>query len=502
MTDTQQPHFWPILDALPYAVLYKDFAKSTIFANVAARRLFNLHYESDTAEISMVDIKAIAICNTTNQQPYSLFNNPLIQALSGNEVNQQVFVAKQATNYFLHSRLVSLPFTLHQSLIISLQRSDIELNEPSDSLYTDEIHEALAFDKLISLISTELINVQDHNLSLHINDALAALGEFSHADRAYVFQFNNNLTEMSNTHEWVRHGVIPHKDDLQNVPQQALPYFYHSMQQNLIFSVSDVSQLPPEAYAEKLEFDREDIRSVLCCAMRADDTLIGFVGCDMVSRTRNWTSNDLRRLKLVGEMIANTLQNVAYRRSLQSMQQQLILANTELQQQAMQDGLTGIANRRQFDQCLLQELHRSARSETPLSLVLLDIDLFKLYNDHYGHQAGDDALKQLATCLTKVLKRQGDIAARYGGEEFALILPDSSLEDAINVSKQIQQLLSELEIEHKLSDVCDYLTVSIGCCSVVANKTTQPSQLIKAADSAMYAAKTNGRDQIQTLEVK
>lgn len=502
MTDTQQPHFWPILDAIPYALLYKDSATSNIFANLAARRLFNLHPTGVSAAISLADMKAIALCNSINQQPYSLLNNPLIQALSGNEINQQVFVAKHASHYYLHSRLVSLPFTLHQNVIISLHRTDIELNQTADSLYSDEVHEALAFDKLISLISTELINVHDHNLSMHINDALAALGEFSHADRAYVFQFNQELTEMSNSHEWVRHGVTPHKDDLQNIPRNALPYFYQSMQKNLIFSVSDVSQLPPEAQAEKQEFDREDIRSVLCCAMRSGDKLIGFVGCDMVSRTRNWTSNDLRRLKLVGEMIANTLQNVAYRRSLQSMQQQLILANTELQQQAMQDGLTGIANRRQFDQCLQDELHRSARSETPLSLVLLDIDLFKLYNDHYGHQAGDDALKKLASCLTQVLKRQGDIAARYGGEEFALILPGSNLEDAVNVSQQIQQLLRQLAIEHKHSDVSDYLTISIGCCTVIANKHTQPCQLIKAADNAMYAAKSHGRDQIQTLELE
>ncbi|CAM3863304.1 sensor domain-containing diguanylate cyclase [Rheinheimera salexigens] len=498
MTEIQQPHFWPILEALPYPVMYKDLVSPSIFANNAAQRLFNLSPENATAMVSMAALKAAAICNTNTQQPYSLFNNPLIQALSGNEISQHVLVAKQAASYHMHSRLISLPFTLHQSVIISLQRTEPTTIESSDALYSEEIQEALAFDKLISLISTELINVQEHELDMHINDALAAVGEFCHADRAYVFQFNNELTEMSNTNEWVRHGVTSHIENLQQIPQQALPYFYQIMQNNFIFSVSDVTQLPAEAKAEKEEFDREDIRSVLCCAMRAGDKVIGFVGCDMVSRTRVWTSNDLRRLKLVGEMIANTLQNVAYRRSLQSMQQQLLTANAELQQQAMQDGLTGIANRRQFDQCLQQELHRSARSETPLSLVMLDIDRFKPYNDHYGHQAGDDALKQLATCLTKVLKRQGDIAARYGGEEFALILPDSTLEDAVNVSKQIQQLLIELAIEHKHSDISNYLTVSIGCCSVVANKDTEPSQLIKAADKALYAAKTNGRNRIET----
>ncbi|MGI5308750.1 sensor domain-containing diguanylate cyclase [Rheinheimera sp. WS51] len=510
MTDNQQPHFWPILDALPYALFYKDFSKNCIYANAAARRLFELNQPATTetatkteldthspAEISLAQLKNIAICQTKTHQPYSLLNNPLIQAISGNEINQQVFIAKQASCYHLHSRLVSLPYTIHQSVVISLQHTDTSYISQDNALYSDEVQEALAFDKLISLISTELINVQDHNLSLHINDALAALGEFTHADRTYVFQFNNDITEMSNTHEWVRYGVTSHIDDLQNVPQNALPYFYQCMQNNLIFSVSDTSKLPADAHAEKKEFEREDIQSVLCCAMRSGDKLIGFVGCDMVSRTRNWTSNDLRRLKLVGEMIANTLQNIAFRRSLQSMQQQLLLANAELQQQAMQDGLTGIANRRQFDQCLQEELNRSARSQTPLSVVLLDIDRFKCYNDHYGHQAGDDVLKKVASCLSQVLKRQGDLAARYGGEEFVLILPDSNLTDALNVSKKIQQLLAELAIEHKHSDVSNYLTVSIGCSSLIATKHSKPCQLIKAADTALYAAKSNGRNRVE-----
>ena len=119
MTEIQQPHFWPILEALPYPVVYKDLVSPSIFANNAAQRLFNLSPENATAMVSMAALKAAAICNTNTQQPYSLFNNPLIQALSGNEISQHVLVAKQAASYHMHSRLISLPFTLHQSVIIS-----------------------------------------------------------------------------------------------------------------------------------------------------------------------------------------------------------------------------------------------------------------------------------------------------------------------------------------------------------------------------------------------
>ncbi|GAB60672.1 GGDEF domain-containing protein [Rheinheimera nanhaiensis] len=507
MADTVNalPHFWPVLQALPTPVLYKEHSRSRILANAAALALFNSESNSSPGDssLSLADIQQLPLYNADNAKRYDLLHNPLLMALSGSEMQLSLLVGDSAAPdsrrcYQLHSKLVALSFTLHSSVLISLLPAAGHAQVISGQLpATDiaELEEALAFDKLISLISTELINVQDQQLDQHIHDALAAVGEFCHSDRSYVFQFTPDYTEMSNTHEWVRQGISSHQAQLQHIPKAALPYFFSKMAQDYVFAVSDVSKLPAEAAAEQQEFVAEDIQSVLCCAMRSDEELLGFVGCDMVSRRRDWTSTDLRRMKLVGDMLAKTLQNVRYRQSLQQMQQQLLAANNELTQLANQDGLTGIANRRQFDHCLNNELKRCSRNGLPLGLILLDIDRFKSYNDHYGHQAGDAALKQLATVLQQQVKRQGELAARYGGEEFAIILPGSNLSACQQVANNIRQQLAQLNISHQHSDIKSYLTVSLGYCSSIPSIQDDGLQLLKRVDAALYQAKKSGRDQ-------
>ncbi|SNY51804.1 diguanylate cyclase (GGDEF) domain-containing protein [Arsukibacterium tuosuense] len=509
------PHFWAILEQLPVALLYKESAKADIFANETACKLLGI-IQPEKKPLKLSQLSEIRLLDQQHNK-ISLLSNPLLMALGGTEIRQPVLLDINGTSspYMLQSQLIKLQFSLGNTIIVTLcpmqETIDNTAAAPSPDTHkvdksgdknavqsTDiaELEEALAFDKLMSLISTELINVSSEALDQHVEDALAALGEFCHADRSYLFQFNDNLTEMSNTHEWVREGVTAHKENLQQIPDHALPYFFDKIQQDHIFAVADVSQLPPEASSEQQEFNNEDIRSVLCTAMLAGKQLIGFVGCDMVARQRNWTSNDLRRIKLVGEMIANSIQNVNYRVSLQQIQQQLLSANQELQKQANQDGLTGLANRRHFDEKLLEELQRSARSKLPLSLILLDIDLFKPYNDHYGHQAGDEALQQVAAALRKEARRQGEVAARYGGEEFALILPATDSEACLEVAERVQQHIKELKIRHSQSDIASYLTASIGCYSVIADKNTSAKHMLSKADQALYQAKAAGRNTI------
>ncbi|MAA95111.1 MAG: sensor domain-containing diguanylate cyclase [Rheinheimera sp.] len=504
-TSDAYPHYWAILDRLPIALFYKESAKAEIFANMAARSL--LGETLPDKPLSLPQLSDIRILDQ-HQNKVSLLSNPLLMALGGTTLRQQALLEINGapTLYMLQSDLIKLQFSLGNTIIVTLHPLQSPANAgaahahptpfATPSADIAELEEALAFDKLMSLISTELINVSSDALDQHIEDALAALGGFCHADRSYIFQFSDNISEMSNTHEWVRDGVSAHKDNLQHIPEHALPYFFEKIHRDHIFAVSDVSKLPAEAASERQEFEHEDIRSVLCIAMLAGQKLIGFVGCDMVARQRNWTSNDLRRIKLVGEMIANSIQNVNYRVSLQQIQQELLTANQELQKQANQDGLTGLANRRNFDEKLTEELQRSARSKLPLGLILLDIDLFKPYNDHYGHQAGDAALQQVATALKKEARRQGEVAARYGGEEFALILPDSDIKACLEVAERVQQHIEALQIQHCQSDVADYLTVSIGCYSIIADKNTSSEHMLSKADQALYQAKAAGRNTI------
>ena len=168
-------------------------------------------------------------------------------------------------------------------------------------------------------------------------------------------------------------------------------------------------------------------------------------------------------------------------------------SNQQLELLSATDGLTGLANRRQFDQHLYGEWQRSMRNGQPLSLLLIDIDHFKRYNDHYGHLAGDACLRQVAAILYDCAQRSGELVARYGGEEFALLLPGTDGTAAMTVAQRCMDELARAAIEHADSPVSDYLTFSIGVATVVASQDLVPESLVRSADEALYQVKSSGR---------
>lgn len=179
--------------------------------------------------------------------------------------------------------------------------------------------------------------------------------------------------------------------------------------------------------------------------------------------------------------------------------QELMAANKELQMLSSLDGLTGIGNRRYFDQVLTQEWQRGIRQGTPLALIMIDIDFFKNYNDSYGHQVGDDCLKQVASILKATLRRSIDCAARYGGEEFAAVLPDTDAAGAALVAEEIRSKIEGQAIKHESSSISKVVTVSVGVAAVVPIIGSQPSMIIKLADQALYQAKHNGRNRVEVV---
>ncbi|WP_166241216.1 diguanylate cyclase domain-containing protein [Paenibacillus turpanensis] len=171
-------------------------------------------------------------------------------------------------------------------------------------------------------------------------------------------------------------------------------------------------------------------------------------------------------------------------------------ANKRLESLSHRDGLTDIPNRRAYDERLEQEWASSQRKKEPLSLLLIDIDQFKLYNDTYGHQAGDECLRAVARELQAQCKRPADFAARYGGEEFAVLLPDTDAGGALRVAEQIRQEVYKLGIPHSLSSAGGYVSVSIGACTRIASPDERPALLFELADQALYEAKKNGRNRV------
>lgn len=186
----------------------------------------------------------------------------------------------------------------------------------------------------------------------------------------------------------------------------------------------------------------------------------------------------------------------ARERELLELTAQLEEVNRELRLVSSRDGLTGLANRHAGSDFLSREWLRAIRDRKEFSIIMMDIDFFKLFNDTYGHLEGDECLKEVASALRRGLRRPADLLVRYGGEEFMALLPDTGLEGALSVAKAMQDEVAALSLGHGSSPVAPFVTVSFGVATLVPKEHCPVEQLIEAADRALYRAKNEGRDRI------
>ncbi len=180
-------------------------------------------------------------------------------------------------------------------------------------------------------------------------------------------------------------------------------------------------------------------------------------------------------------------------------EEQLARLSKNLEALSFKDDLTGVANRRQFNLTFDKEWARARRSLMPLSLIMLDIDFFKQYNDHYGHVQGDECLRRVGLALSSAPVRSSDLIARYGGEEFALLLPDTSLESARQVAEKCRHLILRQQIPHAKSSISDIVTVSLGVGTVTPTSDGSPLGFIEQVDKLLYQAKQNGRNRVESM---
>ncbi|MBA7549293.1 hypothetical protein ES705_41771 [subsurface metagenome] len=221
---------------------------------------------------------------------------------------------------------------------------------------------------------------------------------------------------------------------------------------------------------------------------RSDGTLIPFI----------FTAAPFRGLdgELIG-MVAG-FKDITERKHAEAV---LKKANKQLERLSTIDGLTQVANRRCFDQTIGREWSRLRRVNEPLSLILCDVDYFKLYNDTYGHQAGDECLCSIARTLEKQVRRSGDLVARYGGEEFAVILPGTDVDGASHVAGFLRLTIERLDIAHRASSVSPHVTISLGVATAFPSGEMGPEMLIESADKALYDAKASGRNRVALRHV-
>jgi diguanylate cyclase (GGDEF)-like protein len=211
------------------------------------------------------------------------------------------------------------------------------------------------------------------------------------------------------------------------------------------------------------------------------------------------TEIHVRQQRLYTGILRDISEQVAMRKEMKQAYEDLKRANIELEKQARTDKLTGLYNRRHFDVACMAETLRATRELYPLSLMLIDVDYFKKFNDHYGHPEGDRCLREVAQILRDVFRRADDIVSRYGGEEFAVILANRNQAAAAERAHALLRSVRERSIPHAGSQIADHMTCSIGIVTYTPTPHTpvDPADLVKVADEMLYLAKAQGRNQVQ-----
>jgi diguanylate cyclase (GGDEF)-like protein/PAS domain S-box-containing protein len=335
--------------------------------------------------------------------------------------------------------------------------------------------------------------VQHIHKSLELEHVLTAaveqINNFLCVERIVIFK----LDEMQNSrlfYETVTPGLAA-SWELTTGSQQELKEIldrFKQFKRGQILAIDDLQQdrLGSEFTAQQKDLG---VRSLLMVPLILQDRLWGCLCAQQRSKPRQWQLFEIDLMQQLAVQLSIAIQQ-------SELYEQLSNANRALENLATIDAVTGISNRRRFDEFLQNEWQRMAREKQFLSVILCDIDYFKQYNDTYGHVAGDRCLQNVAQAINQTIKRPADLAARYGGEEIVVVLPNTPPEGAYKLAQKMANAVRELKIEHRTSNVSPYVTVSVGVAGCIPNYSLSPLTSIDLADTALYRAKEEGRDRV------
>jgi diguanylate cyclase (GGDEF)-like protein len=331
----------------------------------------------------------------------------------------------------------------------------------------------LDFERRLTAVSAELMRSEGEGLDAAVVAGLAAVGGFFEVDRAYLFEIDEAAGTKSNTHEWVAEGVSSEAANLQDLPLDLFPWLVGQLRADRAVALDDVSRLPPEAVAERREFEREGIRSIAIVPIWNGPRLAGFAGFDAVRRQVHWDEDYLTGLRLLAQMLGSALRARELARRLQTL--------------AFHDPLTGLPNRALLGDRMEAALRRARRYGSQVLVALLDLDDFKPVNDRHGHAVGDAVLCETARRLQRSL-RATDTVARLGGDEFVLVVEDAQAA----MSTVADRLLAAFDEPFRVEGLTLALSPSIGIVRAAAGDDCA-DRLLRRADAAMYRAKAAGK---------
>jgi diguanylate cyclase (GGDEF)-like protein/PAS domain S-box-containing protein len=372
----------------------------------------------------------------------------------------------------------------HCSQVRYWETYEIELLERLGTQVAIAIQQGQSLQREIVLSKITQRIRQSLNLQDILRSAVRDIQEVLRADRVLIYRFQSDGSGVVDVEYASPHtaSVMGWNVNDSSFQQQLTTFF--NQNPGVVISEIDGTDLP-SAYRESLvEFG---VKSHLILPILQGTNLWGLLTLHHCSRPRQWQNSEVDLLQQLTAQIAIAIQQA-------ELYQQLEVANRELAQLAFLDGLTKVGNRRHFDEYLQQEWRRLARQQLPLALIFCDVDSFKPFNDTYGHQAGDECLRQVANAIQESVRRSGDLVARYGGEEFAVILPATTSEGGFHIAEVIRTQIKSLAIPNVNSQVHPHITVSLGVGWCIPDPTELPSAIIGAADEALYQAKAAGRD--------
>lgn len=331
--------------------------------------------------------------------------------------------------------------------------------------------------------------------SLNLNDILKStvdeVRNFLNTDRVFIYKFNPDGTgevlmeSIAYGLEYIQKNMSINSSHTSSSLQEKhlnisivglIPYHIEfltrfQVKANLVVPISKMNQ------EQSSDADFDYIR----------EELWGLLIAHHCSKPRKWQSSEIEFIEHLARQLAIALQQSELYQKLES-------ANEKLLQFATLDGLTKIANRRLFDEYIEREWRRMAREKAPISLIFCDVDYFKLYNDTYGHPAGDKCLQEIANAIKAEVKRPGDLVARYGGEEFVVVLPRTNAKGGFSVAELIRKRVMALNLVNTASKVSPFVSLSLGVASTIPSSEFPVEKLIKTADEALYQAKQEGRN--------